>query len=67
MYLFQNHLVATETFIRGVRYLTVSVYDGDISIFDKISGLIAQSFQSDEIDKITNESLVDNDMAIDEE
>ena len=67
MYLFQNHLVATETFIRGVRYLTVSVYDGDISIFDKIGGLITQSFQSDEIDKITNESLVDNDMAIDEE
>ena len=67
MYLFQNHLVATETFIRGVRYLTVSVYDGDISIFDKIGGLITQSFQSDEIDKITNESLVDNDIAIDEE
>ena len=67
MYLLQNHLVATETFIRGVRYLTVSVYDGDISIFDKIGGLITQSFQSDEIDKITNESLVDNDMAIDEE
>ena len=47
--------------------MTVSVYDGDISIFDKIGGLITQSFQSDEIDKITNESLVDNDMAIDEE
>ena len=67
MCLFQNHLVATETFIRGVRYLTISVYDGDISIFDKIGGLITQSFQSDEIDKITNESLVDNDMAINEE
>ena len=67
MYLFQNHLVATETFIRGMRYLTVSFYDGDISIFDKIGGLITQSFQSDEIDKITNESLVDDDMAIDEE
>ena len=67
MYLFQNHLVATETFIRGVRYLTVSVYDGDISIFDKIGGLITQSFQSDEIDKITNESLVVNDFAMDDE
>ena len=67
MFLFQNDFTATTTTIRGVRYLTVSVYDGDISIFDKIGGLITQSVQSDEIDKITNESLVDNDMAIDEE
>ena len=67
MYLFQNHLVATETFIRGVRYLTVSVYDGDISIFDKIGDLITQSFQSDEIDAITNESVLDSDIAFDEE
>ena len=67
MYLFQNHLVATETVIRGMRYLTVSFYDGDKDIFEKIGGLISQSFQSDEIDEITNESLVDSDMAIDEE
>ena len=67
MYLFQNQLVATETFIRGVRYLTVSVYDGDKSIFEKIGGLITQSFQSDEIDEITNESLLDSDIAFDEE
>ena len=67
MYLFQNHLVATETFIRGMRYLTVSFYDGDKDIFEKIGGLISQSFQSDEIDEITNESLVDSGIAIDEE
>ena len=67
MFLLQNHLVATETFIRGVRYLTVSFYDGDKDIFQKIGGLITQSFQSDEIDEITNESLLDSDIAFDEE
>ena len=67
MFLLQNHLVATETFIRGVRYLTVSFYEGDKDIFQKIGGLISQSFQPDEIDEITNESLLDSDIAFDEE
>ena len=50
-----------------MRYLTVSFYDGDKDIFEKIGGLISQSFQSDEIDEITNESLLDSDIAFDEE
>ena len=67
MFLFKNDFTATTTTIRGVRYITISFYEGDKDIFQKIGGLISQSFQSDEIDEITNESLVDNDMAIDEE
>ena len=66
MFLFQNDFTATTTTIRGVRYITISFYEGDKDIFQKIGGLITHSFQSDEIDEITNESLVDSDIAIDE-
>ena len=67
MFLFENDFTATVTTIRGVRYITISFYEGDKDIFQKIGGLITQSFQSDEIDEITNESLLDSDIAIDEE
>ena len=66
MFLFKNDFTATVTTIRGVRYITISFYEGDKDIFQKIGGLITQSFQSDEIDEITNESLVDSGLAIDE-
>ena len=62
MFLFKNDFTATTTTIRGVRYITISFYEGDKDIFQKIGGLITQSFQSDEIDKITNESLLDSDI-----
>ena len=67
MFLFKNDFTATVTTIRGVRYITISFYEGDKDIFQKIGGLITQSFQSDEIDEITNKSLLDNDIAFDEE
>ena len=67
MFLFKNDFTATVTTIRGVRYITISFYEGDKDIFQKIGGLITHSFQSDEIDEITNESLLDSDIAIDEE
>ena len=67
MFLFKNDFTATTTTIRGVRYITISFYEGDKDIFQKIGGLISQSFQSDEIDEITNESLLDSDIAFDEE
>ena len=62
MFLFKNDFTATTTTFRGVRYITISFYDGDKSIFEKIGGLISQSCQSGEIDEITNESLVDSDI-----
>ena len=67
MFLFKNDFTATTTTIRGVRYITISFYEGDKDIFQKIGGLISQSFQSDEIDEITNESLLDSGIAFDEE
>lgn len=67
MFLFKNDFVATSKTIRGVQYITVSFYDGDKDIFDKVGKLITESFRADEIDEITNEPLVDNDMAIEEE
>ena len=67
MFLFKNDFTATTTTIRGVRYITISFYEGDKDIFQKIGGLITQSFQSDELDEITNESLLDSGIAFDEE
>lgn len=67
MFLFKDDIYASQKMIRGVRYITVSVYDGDKDIFQKIGGLITESFRSDEIDKITNESLLDSGIAIEEE
>lgn len=67
MFLFKNDFITSVKTIRGVRYITCSLYDGDKDIFQKIGNLITESFQADEIDEITNESLLDNGIAIDEE
>ena len=67
MFLFKDDFCTTVKTIRGVRYVTVSLYDGDKDIFQKIGDLITESFRSDEIDKITNESLLDSGIAIEEE
>ena len=67
MFLFKDDFYATAKTIRGVRYVTCSIYDGDKDIFQKIGDLITESFRSDQIDEITNESLVDSGIAIGEE
>ena len=67
MFLFKDDFYATAKTIRGVRYVTCNIYDGDKDIFQKIGDLITESFRSDQIDEITNESLVDSGIAIGEE
>ena len=62
MFLFKGDTLKHETEIRGVKYITVSHYNGDRDIFEKIGGLIAESFSSSEVDKFTKESLLGSDM-----
>ena len=59
--------VDKNDFPSGIRYEVYSFYDGDKNVFDKIGDLIADSFQSANIDELTNESSVHSDMAIEEE
>ena len=67
MFLFKGDFWKHSTIIRGVRYITVSYYDGDKDVFQKIGELITDSFQSANIDETTRESLLDSDMAIEED
>lgn len=64
MFLFENDLSGTTQTIRGVRYITISVYGGEKDIFQKVGGLIKTDFSTAKIDKITKESLVDDGIAI---
>ena len=43
------------TTIKGVRYTTVSYFSGDKDIYDKIGGMIAESFQTAQLDTATEQ------------
>lgn len=64
MFLFENDFRASTKTIRGVRYITVSFYGGDKDIFDKVGTLIKNDFSTTKTDKITNDSSVNNGIAI---
>ena len=66
MFLFENDFQINQTKIRGVVYHTVSFYSGDKDIFQKVGELIDESFRTANVDKITNDSSSDSDIAIDE-
>lgn len=67
MFLFKGDYWAHPKTINGVRYEVYSFYAGDKNVFDKIGDMIVDSFQSANIDELTNEFSVDSDMAIEEE
>ena len=67
MFLFKGDYWAHPKTINGVRYEVYSFYAGDKNVFDKIGDLIVDSFQSANIDELTNEFSVYSDMAIEEE
>lgn len=64
MFLFENDLSGTTQTIRGVRYITISVYGGEKDIFQKVGSLIKSDFSTAKIDEIAKESLVDDGIAI---
>ena len=41
--------------IKGVRYTTVSFFGGDKDIYDKIGGMIAESFQTAQFNTATDQ------------
>lgn len=63
-FLFKEDFRVNSTIIGGVQYVTFSFFDGDKLIFDKVGGLIEQSFKAAEADKIPNENILANSIAI---
>ena len=53
--------------ISGVQYITVSFFDGDKLLFDKIGDLIVQSFHSMIGEEIPNENILENSVAIEKD
>lgn len=56
-----------STMIKGVQYITVSFFDGDKSLFDKIGELILQSFHATNVDEVPNENILGNNVAMEED
>ena len=63
-FLFKGDFRVNSTIIGGVQYVTFSFFDGDKLLFDKVGDLIEQSFKATEADKIPNENISANSIAI---
>lgn len=66
-FLFNGDFRVNSTIINGVQYVTFSFFDGDKLIFDKVGDLIEQSFRATQADKVTNENLSENSIAIEKD
>ena len=64
---FKDDFRAKTTTIKGVNYITVSFFDGDKLLFDKIGDLIVQSFHTIKGDEIPNENILKNSVAIEKD
>ena len=64
---FKDDFRAKTTTINGVNYLTVSFFDGDKLLFDKIGDLIVESFHAMKGEEIPNENILENNVAIEED
>ena len=64
---FKGDFRAKTTTIRGINYVTVSFFDGDKLLFDKIVDLIEQSFRAMKGEEIPNENKLENNVAIEED
>ena len=63
-FLFKGDFRVNSTIINGVQYVTFSFFDGDKLIFDKVGDLIEQSFRATQADKVPNENILENSIAI---
>lgn len=54
------------TEMRGVQYIVFSFFDGEERLVDRFGTMIQNSFESSNMLDVTNESLSDNGIAIDE-
>ncbi len=64
---FKDDFRAKSTTIRGINYVTVSFFDGDKLLFDKIGDLIEQSFHAMKGEELPNENILENNVAIEED
>ena len=64
MFLFENDIIANLSTIRGVQYITVSIYGGEKDIFQKVGDLIMDSYPSSKTPDVTTESLSNLAMAL---
>lgn len=66
-FLFKEDFRVNSTIINGVQYVTFSFFDGDKLLFDKVGDLIEQSFKAIQADKIPNENILANSIAIEKD
>ena len=64
---FKDDVRLRSTMIKGVQYITVSFFDGDKPLFDKIGELILQSFDATNGDEVPNENILENSVAMEED
>lgn len=64
---FKDQVRLRSTMIKGVQYITVSFFDGDKPLFDKIGELILQSFHATNGDEVPNENILENSVAMEED
>ena len=55
-------LQSHSTVIRGVTYITVSRYEREEAIYERVGHLILNDYMSSKEGEVTNESLLENDM-----
>ncbi len=63
-FLYKKDFRVNSTIINGVQYVTFSFFDGDKLLFDKVGDLIEQSFRATQADKVPNENISKNSIAI---
>ena len=63
-FLFKGDFRVNSTIIGRVQYVTFSFFDGDKLLFDKVGDLIEQSFKATQADKIPNENISADSIAI---
>lgn len=66
-FLFKGDFRVNSTMINGVQYVTFSFFDGDKLLFDKVGDLIEQSFKATQADKVPNENISENIIAIEKD
>ena len=55
-------LMHTET-INGVRYTTVSIFNGEVDLYEKIGKMIAESFSATALNEPTTEDQISTEKA----
>ncbi|HVI39205.1 MAG TPA: hypothetical protein VM577_00970 [Anaerovoracaceae bacterium] len=64
---FRDDVRLRSTMINGIQYITVSFFDGDKLLFDKIGDLIIQSFHAMKGDEVPNENISKNSVAMEKD